>query len=119
MSAPLLDVRGLSISFGGLKAVQDFNLALPAHGLHGLIGPNGAGKTTVFNVLTGVCRQDAGTMALGGASLVGLRAAEHGADDAGSARAVASQHVLVRGQGGEQAHALEGAGDAVAVDARR
>ena len=44
----------IGISFGGLKAVQQFSMRLPAGGLHGLIGPNGAGKTTVFNLLTGV-----------------------------------------------------------------
>jgi branched-chain amino acid transport system ATP-binding protein len=56
----LLDVRDISISFGGLKAVQNFCLALPRGCLYGLIGPNGAGKTTVFNVLTGVYRPSSG-----------------------------------------------------------
>ena len=51
---PILETRGLGISFGGLKAVQDFNLRLYPGELAGLIGPNGAGKTTVFNLLTGV-----------------------------------------------------------------
>ena len=61
MSA-LLEVKDVSISFGGLKAVSDFDLALPDGGLHGLIGPNGAGKTTVFNMLTGVYRPDGGSI---------------------------------------------------------
>ncbi|MCC6659660.1 MAG: ABC transporter ATP-binding protein [Phycisphaerales bacterium] len=69
----LLDVRGISISFGGLRAVQDFNLTLPGGRLHGLIGPNGAGKTTVFNLLTGVYAPDTGTIDLGGAPLDGLK----------------------------------------------
>ncbi|MEJ7593963.1 MAG: ATP-binding cassette domain-containing protein [Planctomycetaceae bacterium] len=53
-SQVLLDINALGISFGGLKAVQDFSLQLPVAGLFGLIGPNGAGKTTIFNLLTGV-----------------------------------------------------------------
>lgn len=69
----LLEVEHLSIAFGGLKAVQDFNLALAAGALQGLIGPNGAGKTTVFNLLTGVYRPATGTIRLGGRLLNGLR----------------------------------------------
>ena len=69
----LLDVKGASIAFGGLKAVDAFDLALPEGSLQGLIGPNGAGKTTVFNLLTGVYAADAGTIELGGRSLRGLR----------------------------------------------
>jgi branched-chain amino acid transport system ATP-binding protein len=76
MSAPageaaLLDVERLSLSFGGLKAVQDFSLHLPPQALYGLIGPNGAGKTTVFNLLTGVYRPDAGKLKLDGRDLTG------------------------------------------------
>ena len=51
---PVLETRKLGISFGGLKAVQDFNHQMYQGELVGLIGPNGAGKTTVFNLLTGV-----------------------------------------------------------------
>jgi branched-chain amino acid transport system ATP-binding protein len=69
----LLEVAGIGISFGGLKAVQQFSLRLPKSGLHGLIGPNGAGKTTVFNLLTGVYCPDGGRMSLDGQSLVGLK----------------------------------------------
>ena len=72
MSA-LLDIKGTAIAFGGLKAVQDFNLEIPKGALHGLIGPNGAGKTTVFNLLTGVYRPDAGTIKLDGSDLLGLK----------------------------------------------
>lgn len=71
--APLLDVRGLGISFGGLKAVQGFSLRLPDKALYGLIGPNGAGKTTVFNLLTGVYRPDSGGMSLAGVELLGRK----------------------------------------------
>jgi branched-chain amino acid transport system ATP-binding protein len=83
-SGLLLDARGLSISFGGLKAVVDFNLQLPRNGLHGLIGPNGAGKTTVFNLLTGVYGPDAGTIRLDGRDVTGLR--PHRIAQAGLAR---------------------------------
>jgi branched-chain amino acid transport system ATP-binding protein len=69
----LLSVQGAAIAFGGLKAVQNFNLELPAGMLHGLIGPNGAGKTTVFNLLTGVYRPDSGTVRLVGKDMLGLR----------------------------------------------
>jgi branched-chain amino acid transport system ATP-binding protein len=69
----LLDVRGISISFGGLKAVQNFSLALPKGGLYGLIGPNGAGKTTCFNLLTGVYKPSEGSITLDGVPLVGRK----------------------------------------------
>lgn len=69
----LLDIDGLSIAFGGLKAVQDFSLELQPGDLQGLIGPNGAGKTTVFNLLTGVYLPDTGTARLEGRLLTGLR----------------------------------------------
>ncbi len=69
----ILDVEGISIAFGGLKAVQDFSLRIPRGGLYGLIGPNGAGKTTCFNLLTGVYQPDAGSMTLDGRRLNGLK----------------------------------------------
>lgn len=65
-------VDSLSISFGGLKAVNQFNLHLKPMELQGLIGPNGAGKTTCFNLITGVYQPDSGTMILNGKSLLGL-----------------------------------------------
>ncbi|MBS0187412.1 MAG: ABC transporter ATP-binding protein [Planctomycetes bacterium] len=68
-----LEVRDVSKSFGGLKAVQNFRLSLPPRGLYGLIGPNGAGKTTCFNLLTGVYKPDQGDVTIGGESLLGLR----------------------------------------------
>ena len=51
---PILDVRELGIDFGGLTAVDGFNLMIGRNEITGLIGPNGAGKTTVFNLLTNV-----------------------------------------------------------------
>jgi branched-chain amino acid transport system ATP-binding protein len=73
VSEPLLEVKELSIAFGGLKAVQNFNLTLPAGSLYGLIGPNGAGKTTAFNLLTGVYRPDSGSVHLAGRRVDGKR----------------------------------------------
>ncbi len=75
-SAPILEVRNVSKTFGGLKAVTDFALELHKGDLQGLIGPNGAGKTTCFNLLTGVYRPDTGVgerIVLDGCPLVGLR----------------------------------------------
>src|SRR5262245_38287868 len=72
MSA-LLEVKGVSLSFGGLKAVTDVSLSLPPRSLTGLIGPNGAGKTTLFNLLTGVYAPDCGDIRLGDVSLLGKR----------------------------------------------
>ena len=54
----LLEVKNLSISFGGLKAVDNFQISIEKGQLYGLIGPNGAGKTTIFNLLTGVYKPE-------------------------------------------------------------
>lgn len=70
---PVLETRHLGISFGGLHAVQDFNLSVYAGELVGLIGPNGAGKTTVFNLLTGVYVPTEGTVLLNGVPLNGKK----------------------------------------------
>ena len=67
----MLDVKGLSISFGGLKAVNDFDISIEKEQLYGLIGPNGAGKTTVFNLLTGVYKPTAGKIILDGEDITG------------------------------------------------
>jgi branched-chain amino acid transport system ATP-binding protein len=72
-SPPLLDVKKISISFGGLKAVEDFSLALPPGGLYGLIGPNGAGKTTVFNLLTGLYKPRSGSVSVNGIRVDGRK----------------------------------------------
>ena len=62
----LLDVNNLCISFGGLRAVDNFNITIEKGELYGLIGPNGAGKTTVFNLLTGVYKPNEGIIRLDG-----------------------------------------------------
>ena len=72
----LLEVKNLGITFGGLKAVDNFSLTLEKGALYGLIGPNGAGKTTVFNLLTGVYKPTTGTFFLDGKELKGKKPAE-------------------------------------------
>ena len=67
----LLEVKHLGITFGGLRAVDDFNITIEQGQLYGLIGPNGAGKTTVFNLLTGIYKPTTGDFSLDGEMLVG------------------------------------------------
>jgi branched-chain amino acid transport system ATP-binding protein len=75
MSAAL-EIKNLSIQFGGLKAVNDFSYSIPERGIYGLIGPNGAGKTTVFNLLTSVYSPSSGNVLSFGKSLVGKKTFE-------------------------------------------
>ena len=70
---PVLDVRGLGIDFGGLTAVDDFNLMIGRNEITGLIGPNGAGKTTVFNLLTNVYQPSRGSILLDGIPTAGKK----------------------------------------------
>ena len=72
MSTPVLSVRHLSKSFGGLQAVSDVSFDLAAGELLALIGPNGAGKTTCFNMLNGQLKADSGEVKLNGESILGL-----------------------------------------------
>lgn len=67
----LLEVKNLGISFGGLRAVDGFNLTIKQGQLYGLIGPNGAGKTTVFNLLTGVYKPTDGSFKFNGQEIAG------------------------------------------------
>jgi branched-chain amino acid transport system ATP-binding protein len=69
----LLELRGLSIAFGGLRVIDNLDLHVDEHEIVSVIGPNGAGKTTVFNLITGVYRPDAGDILLDGQSLIGLQ----------------------------------------------
>ena len=69
----LLEVTNLGISFGGLRAVNAFDISIEKQELYGLIGPNGAGKTTVFNLLTGVYRPDSGKVLLDGEDITGKK----------------------------------------------
>ena len=70
----MLEVKNLGISFGGLRAVNGFNITIQEGELYGLIGPNGAGKTTVFNLLTGVYKPDTGSILLDGKDITTLHA---------------------------------------------
>lgn len=67
----LLEVKNLGISFGGLRAVDEFSVTIEKGELYGLIGPNGAGKTTVFNMLTGVYKPSNGVIMLDGENITG------------------------------------------------
>jgi branched-chain amino acid transport system ATP-binding protein len=70
---PLLEVKNLGINFGGLRAVNKFDLDIQTGEIVGVIGPNGAGKTTVFNMLSGYYRPTDGTIAFKGRTMNGLR----------------------------------------------
>ena len=72
----LLSIKNLGIQFGGLRAVDEFNLEIEKGELYGLIGPNGAGKTTVFNMLTGVYKPTAGEIILDGKNITGKKQIE-------------------------------------------
>lgn len=73
---PILEARHLGIDFGGLTAVDDFNLTIGRTEIAGLIGPNGAGKTTVFNLLTKVYQPTRGTILLDGLDTHGMSTAD-------------------------------------------
>jgi ABC-type branched-subunit amino acid transport system ATPase component len=84
VAAPLLELRGLGVSFGGLRVIDDLDLHVDEHEIVSVIGPNGAGKTTVFNLITGVFRPDDGDILLDGRSL--LRLPPHEITNRGVAR---------------------------------
>ena len=69
---PVLDVRNLGIDFGGLTAVDGFNITVGPTEISGLIGPNGAGKTTIFNLLTGVYQPTRGSVLINGIDIKGM-----------------------------------------------
>ena len=73
---PILEASHLGIDFGGLTAVDDFNMAIGRTEIAGLIGPNGAGKTTVFNLLTKVYQPTMGTIMLNGRDTAGMNTAQ-------------------------------------------
>ena len=72
-TTPVLEVRGLTQRFGGLTAVNDFNVKLMPGELSGLIGPNGAGKTTVFNLVSGFYQPTEGQILVNGVPTAGLK----------------------------------------------
>jgi branched-chain amino acid transport system ATP-binding protein len=71
--ARLLELKGVSLAFGGLKVVSELDLHVEEGEIVSVIGPNGAGKTTLFNLITGIYRPDAGDISLEGRTLVGLQ----------------------------------------------
>ena len=71
MSAPVLEARKVTMQFGGLKALSEFELVIQPRELVGLIGPNGAGKTTLFNCISGIYRPSAGRIAFDGRDMTG------------------------------------------------
>ena len=74
MAEKLLELAGVSKSFGGLRVIQDLDLHVDEGEIVSVIGPNGAGKTTLFNLVTGIYRPDAGDIRFAGESIVGLDA---------------------------------------------
>lgn len=75
MSTPILETENITMRFGGLTAVDNFNLSIGKTDLVGIIGPNGAGKTTIFNMVTGIYEPTEGKIKLNGKSIAGLRPA--------------------------------------------
>ena len=73
MSLPLLDLKNVTIKFGGLTAVSDLSISIGEGELVGLIGPNGAGKTTAFNMITGVYQPTSGEISFAGKNTLGVK----------------------------------------------
>jgi branched-chain amino acid transport system ATP-binding protein len=71
--APILEIRNLSKSFGGIKAVRDISITIEQGSISSIIGPNGAGKTTLFNLLTGIYKADTGEILFNGQNIAGYR----------------------------------------------
>ena len=73
MNTPVLQVEGLTKTFGGLTAVDNVHFTLPGGGLHAVIGPNGAGKTTFFNLISGFLRANSGSVIFNGENIIGRK----------------------------------------------
>ena len=69
---PLLRIDAMTHDFGGLRAVNNYNVVIEPGQLRGLIGPNGAGKTTIFNLISGIYKPTEGRVTLGGTEIAGL-----------------------------------------------
>lgn len=84
MATPLLEIKNLVKSFGGITAVKNVSISIADKSISAVIGPNGAGKTTLFNLLTGIYKADEGSINFAGKSLLGL--APHQVNAAGISR---------------------------------
>src|SRR6266852_9195868 len=84
MPEKLLELRAVSLAFGGLSVVTELDLHVDEHEIVSVIGPNGAGKTTLFNLITGIYRPDSGEIEFDGRNLVGV--APHKITELGIAR---------------------------------
>ena len=91
--ARLLELHGISKSFGGLHVIDNLDLHVDEGEIVSVIGPNGAGKTTLFNLVTGVYRPDAGDIRLDGRSLLGLP--PHRITQLGVARTIQTLRLLL------------------------
>ena len=108
---PILDVRELGIDFGGLTAVDGFNLMIGRNEITGLIGPNGAGKTTVFNLLTNVYQPTRGSILIDGMPTAGKKDLSGQPDGRGSY--VPEYPPFRRAERGRKHHRRDGHADAL------
>ena len=83
-NAPLLEMKGVEKNFGGVRAIDHFDLRVMPREIYGLIGPNGAGKTTIFNTITGIYQADAGQILFDGKDITKIK--PHQAAEIGIAR---------------------------------
>ena len=83
-NAPLLEMKGVEKRFGGVRAIDHFDLKVMPRDIYGLIGPNGAGKTTIFNTITGIYQADAGQIFFDGKDITKIK--PHQAAEIGIAR---------------------------------
>ena len=73
MTQPLLEIRNVTMRFGGVTAIDNLSFQVDPGTIYGLIGPNGAGKTTIFNIITGVYQPTEGTVVFDGEDITGTR----------------------------------------------
>ncbi len=73
MSNPLLEIRNVTMKFGGVTAIDNLSFKVPSDAIYGLIGPNGAGKTTIFNIITGNYQPTEGTVVFDGEDITGTK----------------------------------------------
>lgn len=88
----LLKIEGVTMSFGGIQALREVNVAIKEHEIHSLIGPNGAGKTTLLNVITGIYKPDRGNILFGGINI--LKAKAHDLASIGITRTFQSPELI-------------------------